>query len=57
MFLKSPFCLILLFTYISFFGQKKEIEIVETKTNESVIISIKNNTKEAKEISLTIIRI
>ena len=54
MILKSRLWFVLLLTYTSFFGQNKEIEILETKSTESVIISIKNNTKEAKEISLTI---
>ena len=52
--LKCFFCLFLLFSQVSFFGQKKEIEILDTRTNESVIISIKNNTKDTKEITLTV---
>lgn len=47
--------LVLCFVMVSSFGQTTDIEIIQKNTTELVIVSIKNNTSERKEVSLIVV--
>jgi len=44
----------LLFTLTNTFAQTKDIEVIQNNVNGAIVISIRNNTSERKEVRLTI---